>query len=177
MYIVCKAKHFGSLDFEKYFSITRAPGMGKAPCTMLLHRLHLGQFFLTKPGPHVHKLPQKEYAVSGFWALFYHIKKPKKKKKKPKLRLFRKIQAWPHDPFWWSTEKKYLGSCRNFKKSMNLKMTETLCFMSYKLHEHLKAWETDWFALLGLYYSIQRSPCCLLVFTWNLTKGLMNVMG
>lgn len=111
--------------------------------------------------------------VCGFRILssFLHIKKPK-------LRLFRKIQAWPHDPFSWSIEKKKtLGNCSNFKKSMNLKITETLCFMSYKLHEHLKAWETDWFALLGLYYSIQRSPRCLLVFTWNLTKGLMNVMG
>ena len=115
--------------------------------------------------------------VCSFRILSSFLPHKKAFKKKPKLRLFRKIQAWPHDPFWWSIEKKSLGSCRNFKKSVNLKMTETLCFMSYKLHEHLKAWGTDWFALLGLYYSIQRSPCCLLVFTWNLTKGLMNIMG
>ena len=150
MYIVCKAKHFGNLDFEKYFSITQAPGMGKAPCTVLLHCLHLGQLFLTKPGqllsepdPHIHKLPQKEYAVSEFWALFCHIKKPKKKKKSQNSGYLEKSKHGPMTHSDDPLKKKPLGNCSNFKKSMNLKMTETLCFMSYKLHEHLKAWETD----------------------------------
>lgn len=34
----------------------------------------------------------------------------------------------------------------------------------------------NWFALLGLSCSFQRSPSCFLVFTWNPTKDFMNAV-
>ena len=152
--------------------------MGKAPCTMLLHCLHLGQLFLTKPdgfwvsqNPTSTSCHRKSMQFQNSELFYLPHKKAFKKKKSQNSGYLEKSKHGPMSHSDDPLKKKPLGNCRNFKKSMNLKMTETLCFMSRKLHEHLKAWETNWSALLGLYYSIQRSPCCLLVFTWNLTKG------
>lgn len=115
--------------------------------------------------PHPQAATERVCSFRILSSFFYHVKKPLKSQNSGYL------EKPKHGPISHSDDplkKKPLGNCRNFKKSMNLKMTETLCFMSRKLHEHLKARETDWSALLGLYYSIQRNPCCLLVFTWNL---------
>lgn len=154
--------------------------MGTASCTMLSHCFHHGLLFLTKLGQllceaehHIHYVLGCQGKI-GRLGILSPLLSHKEAYNQAIGKSVHDSMAHSDDPL---KKKETFGKLQRLWEINAFNDYRAWCFIPHKLHGR-----TPWclrnkrICLVGLHYSFQRSPSCLLVFTCNPTKNRINVM-